>query len=169
MSVGGRSGCASRDWTSSWSFGWASSLFFVYNWVCLCGDLCWNECVVRCSSQARFAVAEYAGQQSRGTSEGVVAESCFIASVGRESFKGSMNRVVWRRESASETRRAGRAKVSGRRRGLALTHASSHESLQWQSFKGTIGEEERRLIMVDNEGAECDIFVCICTTRYCQT
>ena len=124
--------------------------------------------VVRCSSQVQFAVAEYARQQSRGTSEGVVAESCFIASVGWKSFKGSMNRVVWRRESASETRRAGRAKVSGRRRGLALTRASSHESLQCQSFKGTIGEEERRLIMLDSESAKCDICLCICITRYCR-
>ena len=121
-----------------------------------------------CSSQVQFAVAEYARQQSRGTSEGVVAESCFIASVGWKSFKGSMNRVVWRRESASETRRAGRVKVSGRRRGLALTHASSHESLQCQSFKGTIGEEERRLIMLDSESAKCDICLCICITRYCR-
>lgn len=79
-----------------------------------------------------------------------------LSSVGWRSFKGGMNRVV-SGESASETRKAGRAQSFGASEGASLNLASSHErapSLQCQSFKGTIGEEERRLIMVESEGVK---------------
>ena len=66
-----------------------------------------------------------------------------LSSVGWKSFKGNMNRVV-SGESASETRKAGRAQSFGASEGASLNLASSHERAQVSNARAsrerTIGE-----------------------------
>lgn len=87
-----------------------------------------------------------------------------LSSVGWKSFKGNMNRVV-SGESASETRKAGRAQSFGASEGASLNLASSHERAQVSNARASrerLGKEERRLIMVESEGAKYAMCICLC-------